>query len=71
MKWFFCTMAALAVSASSVYAYIGPGTGSIVANTLWPLIVTVGSVIIIFSSKYIWNPIKNVFSKLKRLGKRD
>ncbi len=67
--WIFICLMAFALI-KNVSAYIGPGTGSIIANTLWPLIVTVSSVILIFSSKYLWKLVKNVFSKLIRAVKK-
>ena len=47
-----------------VLSYIDPGTGGVIASSLWPLILAFFSAIGVFLIKYFWNPIKKVFLKL-------
>ncbi len=51
------------LSASSL-AYLDPGTGGMIINTIWPLIVTLFAAIGAFFVKWFWKPIKRSFSKL-------
>ncbi len=53
----------IALSQSSL-AYIDPGTGGVLFNTIWPFIVAVFSAVIVFFVKWFWNPIKKTFSKI-------
>jgi uncharacterized BrkB/YihY/UPF0761 family membrane protein len=52
------------ILSNAAFAYIDPGSGSALLNTIWPLIVGVFTAIIAFLGKYFWKPIKNVFSKI-------
>jgi hypothetical protein len=49
------------ITSKTVLAYIDPGTGSVVASSIWPLIVAVFSAIGGFLIKYFWSPIKGFF----------
>ena len=57
---------ALVVLSNNVFAYIDPGTGGIILNTIWPLIIAVFVTIGAFFTKYFWSPIKGLFSKIFR-----
>jgi len=52
------------VLSKDAFAYIDPGTGGIIAGSLWPLIVAFFSAIAAFLVKYFWKPIKKFFLKL-------
>lgn len=54
----------------SALAYIDPGTGGVVFNTIWPFIVAFFSAVIAFFVKWFWNPIKKLFGKTKNAAKR-
>ncbi|MBL7197684.1 MAG: hypothetical protein ISS47_06260 [Candidatus Omnitrophica bacterium] len=58
-------------SSKAVFGYIDPGTGSIIASSLWPLIVAFFSTVVAFLIKYFWKPIKKIYSKLLRLEKNE
>lgn len=53
----------LFVLSKNVFAYIDPGTGSVIAGSLWPLIVAFFLAVMAFIVKYFWKPIKKIFSK--------
>jgi hypothetical protein len=50
--------------ASSAYAYLDPGTGGIILQSLWTLIVALFIAAGAFFAKYFLNPIKKLFSKI-------
>lgn len=50
----------------SIYAYIDPGTGGVIAGSLWPLIVAFLTAILAFLIKYFWMPLKKIASKFKK-----
>lgn len=52
------------VLSENVFAYIDPGTGGVLLNTIWPLIVALFSVLATFFVKWFWKPIKSTFSKI-------
>jgi len=67
MKKLFLSLSILvciAVFSQSALAYIDPGTGGVLFNTIWPFIVAVFSAAIAFFVKWFWNPIKKMFSKI-------
>ena len=64
LRLLFIISVALVVLSKTVFAYIDPGTGGIILNTIWPLIITVFVTIGAFFTKYFWRPIKSFFSKI-------
>ena len=46
-----------------VSAYIDPGTGSVVAGSMWPILAAIFSAVTMFFVKYFWAPIKGFFSR--------
>ena len=60
---------ALVVLSNNVFAYIDPGSGGVILNTIWPLIVALFAAVGAFLTKYFWSPIKGLFSKI--FGKRS
>lgn len=54
----------------SALAYIDPGTGGVLFNTIWPFIVALFSAVVAFFVKWFWNPIKKIFGKSKNSAKR-
>jgi len=51
----------LIMATKPVFAYIDPGTGTALAGSLWPLIVSFFAAIGAFLIKYFWCPIKGFF----------
>jgi len=49
---------------SNVLAYIDPGTGGVLINTIWPFIVAFFSAVFALIVKWFWKPIKSTFSKI-------
>ena len=60
----------VAALSQSALAYIDPGTGGVVFNTIWPFIVALFSAVVAFFIKWFWNPIKKLFGKPKNAAKR-
>ena len=54
------------LGATVAYAYIDPGTGGVIAGSIWPLIVAMLSAAGAFVIKYFWSPIRRFFSRKKR-----
>ena len=52
------------VLSNVVLAYLDPGTGGVLLNTIWPLIVAFFSALLVFFIKWFWKPIKSTFSKI-------
>ena len=56
--------------ASNAVAYIDPGTGGMIAGSLWPFIVGILAAIGGFCVKYFYKPVKkgiiHVWQKIKR-----
>ena len=65
-----CASVWIAALSQSVLAYIDPGTGGVLFNTIWPFIVAFFSAVIAFFVKCFWNPIKKLFGKPKNAAKR-
>ena len=55
----------LVLLSNNAFAYIDPGTGSIIAGSLWPMIVAFFSAVLAFFVKWFWRPIKKFFMRLK------
>lgn len=45
--------------------YLDPGTGSVIAGSLWPVVVAFVLAVIAFLVKHFWNPIQGFFRKLR------
>lgn len=71
-KIFLALYASLWVAAlsHSALAYIDPGTGGVLFNTIWPFIVAFFSAVIAFFVKWFWNPIRKLLGKHKNSAKR-
>ena len=65
-----CASVWIAALSQSALAYIDPGTGGVLLNTIWPFIVAFFSAVIAFLVKWFWNPIKKMFGKPKNSAKR-
>ena len=50
-------------------AYIDPGTGGIIASSLWPLILAFFSAVGALLVKYFWAPIKKFFVNIVKAKK--
>ena len=73
MKKLFLSLSVLiyiAALSQSALAYLDPGTGGALFNTIWPFIVAFFSAVIAFLVKWFWNPIKKMFGKPKNSAKR-
>jgi len=55
----------------STSAYIDPGTGGVLFNTVWPFIVALFSAVIAFFVKWFWKPIKKLFVKFKGITTKE
>ena len=60
----------IAALSQPALAYIDPGTGGVLFNTIWPFIVALFSAVVAFFVKWFWNPIKKIFGKSKNSAKR-
>lgn len=61
---FFMSLTMVILLGSNALAYLDPGTGGVILNTIWPFIVAFFSAIGALIIKYFWKPIKKAFSKL-------
>lgn len=50
----------------TVFAYLDPGTGSVIAGSLWPLILAFFGAVGAFVVKHFWSPIRRGFSKFRK-----
>ena len=64
MKTMIIISVVAVIVSTSALAYIDPGTGSIIAGSIWPIIVAFFSAVGAFLIKYFWHPIKNFFRML-------
>jgi hypothetical protein len=53
-------------SLNQAQAYIDPGTGGVIAGSLWPAIVAFFTAVAAFLVKHFWMPIKKVILKIIR-----
>ena len=65
-----CASVWIAALSQSALAYIDPGTGGVLFNTIWPFIVAFFSAVIAFFIKWFWNPIKKLFGRSKSAAKQ-
>ena len=63
---FLMALITVVLLSSGVLAYIDPGTGGVLINTIWPLIVAFFTAVGALIAKYFWNPIKKTFSNIFR-----
>ena len=54
----------LVALSKSVFAYLNPGTGWVLLNTIWPLLVAIFVAVGAYYTKYFWRPIKKKISKV-------
>lgn len=68
---FLMVLVIIVLLGSNVLAYLDPGTGGVILNSIWPLIVVVSSAIGAFIVKWFWRPIKKSFLKLISKTKKE
>jgi hypothetical protein len=54
------------VNSTIALAYIDPGTGGMIASSIWPLILGIFTAIGAFCVRYFFKPVKRVALKLLR-----
>lgn len=58
------------INVGTTLAYIDPGTGGMIASSVWPIILSIFGAIGIFLTKYFYRPVKKgvvtVWKKIKR-----
>ena len=54
------------INSTSILAYIDPGTGGMIAGSVWPFVVGILATIGAFFSKSLFRPIKKMFFKLNK-----